>query len=407
MAPTAVPNLSLRRSGLWALAQGLVCLPLLALACEGDLSSDDDSSDVTPADGGPMIGDSGTEPGVDGGPRPDGSTPDDPDLGPPDPDGVPIFVAQGHMGRTTVSCDDGRSWTNDTSMDDAVRCFTDGFDCDHHPGSAKGLAWSPRDGGHFYATYGWGPPGSVRRSTDGVTWDPRLEETTFGGLAYGNDVLLAGSRNARRSTDGGDTFEDGVDTGLMVWNVRRTGFAGGRFVLVGEDGGERDVVWSTDGATWDRPSTLPGECGGGIQNTGGIVDLGGSIVIVGGDGVACVSSDDGDTFSSTTIRDGVTSHAVSHGGEVFVWSRGEVHRSSDGSDWSSSATAPSDLLLGAVAVSDDGTFVGVRGGWQNWYENQEFYRSEDGVTWETLGDGSFTGSHPIRDIQFGRVPACP
>ena len=400
-----VPMLTLRRSGRWALAQGLLCLPLLAVACEGDLSSGDDSGDAPTGDGGAMASDLGDAPRADGGPRPDGATPD-PDLG-TDPEGVPIFVAQGHMGRVTVSCDDGESWTHDSSLDDSVRCFTDGFDCDHHPGSAKGLTWSPRNGGRFFATFGWGPAGSVQRSGDGVSWDPRTDETTFGGLSYGNDVVVAGARNARISTDEGETFGEGIGTGLEVHNVRRAGFAGGRHVLVGGDSGDTDIVWSTDGAAWSRPSTLPDECGHSIQNTGGIVDVGGTIVVVGGDGVACASSDDGDTFVASTIRDGLTSHAVSHGGEVFVWSRGEVHRSSNGTEWSSSATTPDDLHLGAVAVSDDGTFVGVRGGWQNWYGDQEFYRSEDGVSWETLGGGSFTGSHPIRDIHFGRVAACP
>ncbi len=98
---------------------------------------------------------------------------------------------------------------------------------------------------------------------------------------------------------------------------------------------------------------------------------------------------------------------MSTGSEVLVWSRGQVHRSSNGTDWTSEPTTPSDLQLGPVAVSDDGTFVAVRGGWQVWYENQEFYRSEDGVTWETLDASSYTGSHPIRDIHFGYVAACP
>lgn len=401
-APMRVQHVTFRRSGLWAFANALLCLPLLALACGDD---DGGTTDDPTIDGSVPSGDLGSDP-IDGGPRPDGFAPGDPDLG-SDPEGVPMFVAQGHMGRVTISCDDGRSWTHDSSLDDSVRCFTDGFDCDHHPGAGKGLTWSPRNGGRFFATFGWGPAGSVQRSDDGVSWDPRTEETTFGGMSYGNGVVVAGARNARISTDEGETFGEGIDTGLDVWNVRRAGFAGGVHVLAGSDSGDNDIVHSADGESWSRPSTLPAACGGSIQTSGGIVDVGGRIVIVGGDGTACTSTDGGDTFTETSIGADTGSHAVSTGDEVLVWSRGQVHRSSNGTDWTSEATTPGDLRLGPVAVSDDGTFVGVRGGWQVWYEDQEFYRSEDGVTWETLDAGSFTGSHPIRDIHFGRVAACP
>jgi len=52
----------------------------------------------------------------------------------------------------------------------------------------------------------------------------------------------------------------------------------------------------------------------------------------------------------------------------------------------------------------------VRGGWQVWYDQQRFYRSADGVRWETLAAGSYVGSHPINFIEFGYAPAgtvCP
>jgi len=401
-APTPVHHAPLRRPGPWVLANAVLCLPLLGLACGDDGGSTDDDPAV---DGSAPTTDLGPGPS-DAGRRVDGS-PSGPDLGPPDPEGVPVFLAQGHMGRTTISCDDGRSWTHDSSLDGSVRCFEDGFDCDHHPGAAKGLTWSPKNGGRFFATFGWGPPGGIERSVDGATWTPILEETTFGGLSYGNDVLVAGARNAQVSTDEGETFGERVATGLEVSNVRRGGFAGGRHVIVGSGSGDNDIVWSIDGGTWERPSTLPAGCGASIQNAGGIVDVGGTIVVIGGDGVACASSDGGDTFVESSIGGDGASHAVATGTEVFVWTRGTVHRSSNGTDWSSEPTTPEDLRLGPVAVSDDGTFVAVRGGWRTWYEDQEFYRSEDGVTWETLPDGAFTGSHPIRDIHFGRLASCP
>src|SRR5690606_5681333 len=89
---------------------------------------------------------------------------------------------------------------------------------------------------------------------------------------------------------------------------------------------------------------------------------------------------------------------------------GSRHASSDGLSWMSTDISPANLRLGPVAVSDDGVYVGVRGGWQVWYGEQEFYRSDDGVSWTRLDPGSFVGGHPIRAIAFGRAAAsalCP
>jgi hypothetical protein len=69
------------------------------------------------------------------------------------------------------------------------------------------------------------------------------------------------------------------------------------------------------------------------------------------------------------------------------------------------------LNVGAVAYSPvTGTFVAVRGGWQVWYDQQEFYRSSDGVTWTTLDPSVAPGGHPLRFISFGYgkpSAACP
>jgi len=56
-----------------------------------------------------------------------------------------LFVAVGQASRTTVSCDDGRSWTADRSDMPELRCsapLPDGgsTDCDHDPGAGRGIA---------------------------------------------------------------------------------------------------------------------------------------------------------------------------------------------------------------------------------------------------------------------------
>lgn len=120
------------------------------------------------------------------------------DSGEPPAGRVPVFVAQGHAGRTVRSCDGGERWIDDQSQDGAIRCSTDGFDCDHHPGAGKGIVYGRE---HFFATFGWGSPGGVFRSADGARWEPLLEATTYGGIGFGSNALVVGARNARRSTD--------------------------------------------------------------------------------------------------------------------------------------------------------------------------------------------------------------
>ena len=88
------------------------------------------------------------------------------------------------------------------------------------------------------------------------------------------------------------------------------------------------------------------------------------------------------------------------GSEFMGWGNGQVTRSTDGATWSQQPLT-SNVNLGIVGVNDQGQFVAVRGGWDNWYDKQRFYRSDDGIAWEEVADGSYTGSHPITSIAFG------
>ena len=316
---------------------------------------------------------------------------------------VAKFVAQGHVGRTLASCDGGRTWVGDRSDDAAARCFVDGRDCDHDPGAGRGLDSA---GGRVVATFGWGQPGGVRTSADGVTWTTALAGTTFGGVVALPDgaTLVAAAHAPQRSLDGGATWGPAGDPMLTVWNVRRAAYVpaqGGRVIMFGNDGDVRDLAISADGgATWTHPS-WPATCGvGDLQSSGGIVGAGERIVVVAGR-TACTSTDGGATFTAADIGGVVESQAVWTGTELVAWGGGQVWRSPDGVAWTSAATAPTDVRPGAVAYGD-GVFVAVRGGWQVWYEQQRFYRSTDGVTWETLAPGAAPGGHPIRFITFAR-----
>lgn len=226
--------------------------------------------------------------------------------------------AQGHAGRTIISCDDGRTWVADRSDEEWNYCSNN--DCDHGSGAGRGITWGD---GWFFATFGWGSPGTVRRSRDGVSWEPVLDGETFGGLVYGNARLVAASRNGQYSDDDGGTWSDFGSVALSTWNVRDAAlvpYDGGRFIMTARDD-VSEIVVSTDGVSWTQPQSAPSDCGGG-----------------------------------------------SYQGRI---------------------------------VYGNGTIVGVTNGWQQHYESQVFYRSEDGVHWEVLASDAYTGGHPIKVIAFG------
>lgn len=355
--------------------------------------------DAGPMDAG-MGGDSGMMVVV-----PDAGTPD---AGLPAVDAgtgrVPIFLAHGKLGRTMLSCDDGRTWIANRSERPNARCWdttaTENIECDHHAWSSVGMIEAD---GYFLATYGWGYPGMVRRTEDGVTWTDVLPGHTFAGMAYGNGRIMANDHAPWTSPDAGavGTWKKGADITSVGWTVRRIGFAPsttgglGRFIIT-LDG---EIQLSDDiGASWKPPTTRPSTC---AVNTVNIVNGNGVTLIVQGDGSVCRSLDRGTTWTHHPVAGAFSSNALFGGGAFYVWNGATRWRSTDGLTWVSNAGTPMDVSIGPVARSDDGTFVATRGGWQVWYDKQRFYRSTDGITWEVLPASAFVASHPITGFVFG------
>ena len=131
---------------------------------------------------------------------------------------VPIFIAQGDGGRTTISCDDGKTWVANHSWDidadpilcgmkQSAICYMSNCSytingqckqmqcCNDTPDVAKGVTFG---NGQFLATWGWGQPGSVRRSRNGIDWTSSFDnvnENSFGGLVFGGGHFVLASPN--------------------------------------------------------------------------------------------------------------------------------------------------------------------------------------------------------------------
>jgi hypothetical protein len=401
--------------------------------CDPEAGTGDDAEDTTGAGAGEATGPSSgaTMSGSSAATGAGGAAPEDK---------VPVFIAQGAVGRTTISCDGGSTWVGDRAWDtgaDPVMCgmaqtavcyettcsySVDGecvqqTCCDHSADVPKGVIWG---NGQFVATWGWGMPGAVRSSTNGIDWVTTHPNDSFGGLAFGGGRFVLASRAPFWSADGlawtaGQEADFRNADGSTMWSVRRFAYAdfqgAGRFVAVASGDSSRDMLVSSDGGeSWWRPSVIPGDCAGEVSTYGGIVSGNDVILIVDMDGNACRSTDGGDTWSVTqTGLEMILSHGIWTGSEFWFWGDDGYRASSpDGATWNVTPMA-TPARLGPVARSPEGALVSVASVWQG-YDAQSFLRSTDGLTWEELPAGSFAPSHPIFYLAFGYADpsaACP
>jgi hypothetical protein len=313
---------------------------------------------------------------------------------------VGVFVAQGHEGRITRSCDDGLTFPYNHSADDAFRCFVDAdHDCDHSEVAGRGLAFGA---GSFVATWGWGHPGKLQRSTDGKDFGDVMTETpTFADVAFGSGVFVAGGNPTRVSSDG-QTWEMGGKLSFD-FNYRGIEFvptAGGLFVVTGESGANRAISYSRDGKTWMAASDRPDLCG---QELRGVAGSDSVMLVVSAQGHVCRSTD-GNAWTHVPVTERFTSPPLWTGTEFWIYSGATLFKSPDGAVWTSQEIEPKNIAIGPLARSPQGTLVAANDGWQVWYDKQHFFRSTDGVHWTVLPMDAFTGSHPINFISFGYVP---
>lgn len=426
----------------------LIACAVAVAGCQGTIAATGD--DARGADTAAVANDvQRAGPDAVGTPPPrDGDTPADAAMSPTDGGAtdagsgrIPIFVAQGFMGRSTISCDDGRTWVADRAFDSegdplvcgmarTMRCdhggcsyLRDGTclnfdtcDCGHHPGFGKGVTYGD---GWFVATWGWGTSGSVRRSRDGVHWEDTLSQAVggafvgFGGVAYGNGRFVLSSRDTYTSADGShwamghEADFRGLDGGI-VWSVRDFNFIADphtpRFIASASP--PDDVLISDDGVAWRRPAARPDPC---VESSAGVVYGNGITVAVGSDGRVCTSTDAGDHWTQQSGVGSTTLYSrkvLWTGTEFVVWGEGadydtRMYRSADGVHWTGTVTDPPRIRPSVVARNPEtGTFATSGNVWSG-YEEQRFYRSADGVHWQALPDGAFRPSHNIFEMTFG------
>lgn len=395
-------------------------------ALDGEPASDSGgATDAGDADGGaPADAGAIADAGADGGAPADAGALSE-DASSPDATAdagrVPAFVLIGKQRRRAISYDDGRTWTHDESYVDPITGPRRCGDCDHDAYSPSALIVV---GGGLLHAMGHGASGTIFRSEDGRTWTTVLSGREVAGLMYGNGKVIGIDRLSQSSLDDGRTwsapatisFQDA--DGNRVAHARGGGFGGsggGAFVMTagdgpGPDGGARVdmLVSQDDGLSWQRP-TLAGGGRVDVCGTGDITD-GHSVIAYGRKGSAevCWSADRGTTWHQSTIpAASLTTKLISTGTELLAWSRGKLHRSPDGDQWTTENTlltrpdgsTSSTLIFTTVGRSPGGTFVAVQGS----YEMQRFYRSEDGVNWTELAAGAFTPGHPVTDIVHAQV----
>lgn len=364
------------------------------------------------------------------------------DMTPPPPPTVPVFVGAGDFGRRIISCDQGQTWQETASFIDGPQycqdssdtelCYggscsftardgsckkSDNCDCDHSAGTPMGLTFAGdrESGGHFVSVFGWGAVVTTFvRSDDGIDWtESEGVVNTPAGVSYGDGVVMLGTKKGWQSSDQGETWMEGgafeiyhTATGESVFNTRQSIYVptdGGRFFITAQSGEKWGVSMSADGGqTWSQPD-MPGECG---QSVSTILGSSTHIVMLHNKGLSCVSTDDGQTFTAHQVNmDADTFGSMQgtpvHDGTHFrVWGSRTAYTSEDGMQWQMQER--DNVHLGATTYDpSNNVFVAVRGGWQNWYDKQEFYRSTDGIQWQKIDDGSFLKSHRIRRLTFG------
>ncbi|MEM9071790.1 MAG: hypothetical protein AAGE52_24990 [Myxococcota bacterium] len=313
------------------------------------------------------------------------------------------IVAQGYLGRSLVSCDDGRTWAYENA---GAPGSCGGTDCLHHATSPQGLGFG---GGSWFRAEGWGAnPGRIFVSPGGREWRQVFEtdRRPLGGFAVDGEWLIAIEHSrVYRSSDEGVTWTrtDGVrENPRRLETIELTS---GPVLAAIYAGAFAIFAVSTDaGASWNVPDREdPAEWPAGCQSMRrmrGFHGAGTTLVATSLEAF-CVTSDFGRTYRSLEPPFSPTSNVVQHDGIIWSYSSGAAHRTTDGFDWDAAPLeGPDGMVIREVVVTPTGAFVATDEGRD---DDHDFYRSEDGIRWEHAGN--YPG-HAVQRFAVGRSELC-
>jgi hypothetical protein len=310
-------------------------------------------------------------------------------------------MAQGHLGRTLMSCDDGQTWIRDRSDENSLRCWegANQIECDHTSNAARGLEYF---NGHFYANFGWGFSGSLRKSADGIQWS--TVRTGGWGAGVGgvlNQLVLLWQDNWHITADEGRTWRTQANSfGITFPHMSRLNnklLVSGRsgIPVISNDGGNNWMPMQNFNTAWMNGTER--------RSDGGFAEGNGVIVAASEQSGSGRSTNGGISWSASNLQ-GAT-NLIFNGTEFVAWYSGRVYKSTDGLNWSSQT---SNFVNGPIAYNpNSGVYVLISDSWGNYYERQRAYRSNDGVNWSQAR--TFNGGHPVFFMKHGTLPsgACP
>lgn len=327
-----------------------------------------------------------------------------------------IFVAAGHSMNIVASRDDGKTWEP----------VFYGFPCGDHGRWAVWNSVAYTDG-VFAIASGWGAPGTILASDDGVNWRHLTDgnrKPSRDGQAYDMRTTMEmlgvdGSfiMPLAATPDFGKTwyemsaygFRDAAGERVKV-DLGHPSLACGEFdgrkrvIVIGDQG---PGVYSDDlGKTW-VPMQVKAEPWEGM-GAKGIIAKGNVFLIVKGEGEHVLRSTDGGmTWQAHPLgikRPLGRSFGLSVVGDEF-WVTGDTSKASrDGITWSD---LPADLPAGRFEASDRGTLINVN------RKRFSILRSEDqGRTWQdvyqfTPDEKATGGAQGFADVAFGKVKKVP
>lgn len=331
-----------------------------------------------------------------------------------------VFMATGHMGRTVMSCDDGRTWINDRSDDPNARCWVDGHpnyvECSH---DARANVGSDSGDGYFFANYGWGYAGSLRKTRDGINWETIKTGGWGGGVTYANSQLWLLWDSWFLSSDFGANWIGSPTPILDIAYDHPHGYRlGTKFIAASRNKG---IAVSRDqGNTWEIPQGFDSKWsnagiveGNGIQvSIGQVYDQATQSSIL----YSARSTDQGKTWIGQLVdpksAHGLWGNLVFNGKAFVAWSFLAMWKSVDGITWTAtpiSYSSPVNMwnTFGAIGFNQTtGTYVMITG---YHYDQQKAALSTNGVDWTFLPSSQLTGGHPITRIIVGEIESkyCP